>query len=185
MFADQSPATAINCQIRLLGEADLSAYKVLRDTLLAHHPDAFTSDAETEILRARESYRSRLSGGSGGANLFSLVAWQGGRLVGAISCEREPRAKVRHIAHIVGMMVADPLQGQGIGRQLMEGALRLLQGEPSLLLATLSVTASNARAVRLYERCGFVRYGCLEGALRLPDGSFLDKALMSRRLRPA
>ena len=110
---------------------------------------------------------------------------QDGQLFGAITCERDPRAKVRHIAHIVGMMVADPLQGQGIGRQLMENALRLLAAEPSLLLATLSVTASNASAVRLYERCGFSRYGCLEGALRLPDGSLLDKALMSRRLRPA
>ena len=74
MFADPGPGTAIDCQIRLLREADLGAYKGLRDTLLAGHPDAFTSDAETEILRAPESYRSRLSGGNGGANLFSLAA---------------------------------------------------------------------------------------------------------------
>ncbi len=169
-------------QIRLLRELDLLAYKQLRDMMLARHPTVFTSDAETELLRTAESYRSRLSGGNSGLCMFTLAAWQGERLVGALSCEREPRAKVRHIAHIVGMMVLDELHGQGIGRQLMEAGLRLLKSEPSLLLATLTVTAGNAAAVHLYERCGFSRYGRLEKALRLADGSLLDKDLMSRTL---
>lgn len=172
-----------DCQLRLLREAELPAYKALRDAMLAHHPDAFTSDAETELKRDADSYRSRLSGGAGGGSLFTLGAWQGTRLVGAISCEREPRRKVRHIAHIVGMMVSDDLHGQGIGQCLLEQALRLLQGEPTLELAVLSVTASNGSAVRLYERCGFVRYGRLEGAIKFSDGTLLDKDLMSRRLR--
>lgn len=169
-------------EIRLLRDLDLPAYKQLRDLMLARHPAVFTSDAETELLRAAESYRSRLSGGNSGLCLFTLAAWQGQRLVGALSCEREPRAKVRHIAHIVGMMVLDELHGQGIGRQLMDASQRLLKSEPSLMLATLTVTASNAAAIRLYERCGFSRYGRLEGALKLADGSLLDKDLMSRRL---
>lgn len=174
---------AIDCKLRLLSEDDLPAYKALRDLMLARHPDAFTSDAETELRRDADSYRSRLSGGAGGLCLFTLGAWLGPHLVGAISCEREPRLKVRHIAHIVGMMVDDRRQGRGIGRQLLQMALRLLEGDASLDLATLSVTTSNATAVRLYERCGFARYGRLEGAIKLPDGCRLDKDLMSRRLR--
>lgn len=169
--------------IRLLRETDLPAYKALRDAMLARHPEAFTSDAETELKREAESYRSRLSGGAGGLNLFTLAAWLDERLVGAISCEHEPRMKVRHIAHIVGMMVVDDLHGRGIGRQLLERALALLQGEPGLERVTLSVTSSNAGAVRLYERCGFVRYGRLEGAIKFADGTLLDKDLMSRKLR--
>ena len=173
-------------EIRLLRELDLPAYKQLRDAMLARHPAVFTSDAEIELLRTADSYRSRLgfhnNGGNSGQCLFTLAAWQGGRVVGALSCEREPRAKVRHIAHIIGMMVTDELHGQGIGRQLMVAALRLLKDEPSVMLATLTVTSSNAAAVRLYERCGFSRYGRLEGALKLPDGSLLAKDLMSRTL---
>ncbi|MET0518825.1 MAG: GNAT family N-acetyltransferase [Burkholderiaceae bacterium] len=181
-----------DCQLRLLREAELPAYKGLRDFMLARHPDAFTSDAETELRREADSYRSRLSGGANGGCLFTLAAWQGrpggpggldGQMVGAISCEREPRRKVRHIAHVVGMMVRDDAQGQGVGRMLLQQALRLLQGEPSLELAILSVTAGNQRAVRLYERCGFIRYGRLEGAIRFADGTLLDKDLMRRRLR--
>ena len=183
-----SPASGIDCAIRLLREADLAAYKQLRDGMLAGHPEALTSDAASELSRDAESYRSRLSGGGGGTNLFTLVAWQGqdarhAEMVGAISCEHEARVKVRHVAHIVGMMVSDRLQGRGVGRQLLERALTLLQGEPVLELVTLSVTASNTAAVRLYERCGFSRYGRLAGAIKLPDGRKVDKDLMCLRLR--
>ncbi|WP_428506258.1 N-acetyltransferase family protein [Roseateles sp.] len=173
----------LDCQIRLMREADLTAYKQLRDGMLAGHPEAFTSDARTELLRDAESYRGRLSGGDGGANLFTLTAWLDGQLVGAISCEHEARVKVRHVAHIVGMMVSDGLHGRGVGRQLLQRALMLLEGEPVLELVTLSVTASNLAAVRLYESCGFIRYGRLMGAIKLPDGRLVDKDLMSRRLR--
>ena len=174
---------AEECQLRLLMLADLDAYKTLRDGMLADHPGAFTSDAQTERQRDTDSYRNRLSGASGGSNLFTLVAWSGTRMVGAVSCEHDMRVKVRHIAHVVGMMVADDLQGCGIGQRLLVQALRLLQGEPSLDLVTLSVSANNASAVHLYERCGFTRYGRLLGALKMPDGELLDKDLMSRRLR--
>lgn len=177
------PAALVDPVIRLMRAADLPAYKQLRDGMLAAHPQAFTSDAATELQRDADSYRSRLSGGGDGASLFTLTAWAGPRMVGAISCEHEARVKVRHIAHIVGMMVSNELHGQGIGRSLLERALTLLQGEPVLELAVLSVSSGNARAVRLYEAFGFQRYGRLPGALKLPDGQLLDKDLMHRRLR--
>ncbi|MCV2366860.1 GNAT family N-acetyltransferase [Roseateles oligotrophus] len=177
------PAQTQGPLIKLLRQADLADYKKLRDGMLAAHPQAFTSDAATELKRDADSYRSRLSGGSDGANLFTLAAWDGPQMVGAISCEHEARVKVRHVAHIVGMMVSNDLHGRGVGRQLLERALALLQGEPVLELVTLSVTSSNERAVRLYERCGFQRYGRLEGAIKLPDGQLVDKDLMCRRLR--
>ena len=44
--------------IRPMLEPDLLAYKALRDAMLSSHPEAFTSDAETERLRDLSSYRS-------------------------------------------------------------------------------------------------------------------------------
>jgi ribosomal protein S18 acetylase RimI-like enzyme len=166
-------------QIRAMLEPDLLGYKALRDAMLTRHPDAFTSDAETEGQRDMASYRSRLTGGT---TLFTLVALEGGRLVGALTCEREPRRKVQHTAHLIGMMVADSHSGRGIGRALLVAGIERLQATPSLAQVTLSVTASNRAAVGLYESQGFVRYGCLPDAIRLPDGRRLDKALMVRRL---
>jgi len=168
--------------VRLMIEPDLAAYKQLRDLMLAQHPEAFTSDALTEMRRDAPSYRSRLPGGAAGSCLFTLVVERGGQLLGAISCEREPRAKVRHIAHVAGMMVRPDTQGHGLGRLLLESALALLARQEGLLLVTLSVTRGNLPAVALYESLGFTRYGRLERAIRLPDGRFLDKDLMSRSL---
>lgn len=166
--------------IRPLLEADLLAYKALRDGMLAGHPDAFTSDAETECQRDIASYRSRLAGGQ---TLFTLVAVDGPQLLGALTCEREPRRKVAHIAHLVGMMVADAHAGRGIGRALLAAAIARLRATPGLAQATLSVTASNRTAVGLYTSCGFERYGSLPDAIRLGDGRCLTKDLMVLRLQ--
>lgn len=168
--------------IRPMVEPDLLAYKALRDAMLASHPDAFTSDAETEGQRDLASYRSRLTGGASGGTLFTLVAIDGRRLVGALTCEREPRRKVQHIAHLIGMMVADTHRGRGIGRALLAAAVARLQAMPGLAQVTLSVTASNHAAIGLYASQGFERYGSLPDAIRLPDGRSLAKDLMRLRL---
>ncbi|MDR7331650.1 GNAT family N-acetyltransferase [Roseateles asaccharophilus] len=169
--------------LRLMQETDLLAYKALRDAMLAGHPEAFTSDAETEGRRDLGSYRSRLPGGQGGTTLFTLLAVDGDRVVGALTFEREPRRKVQHIAQLLGMMVADTHVGRGIGRALLAAAIVRLQAVPGLAQLTLSVTSSNHAAIGLYASMGFQRYGCLPDAVRLPDGRRLDKDLMLLRLQ--
>lgn len=171
------PAPAVS--IRLMREPDLPAYKALRDAMLTRHPEAFTSDAETEGQRDLSSYRSRLAGGP---TLFTLVAVDAGRLIGALTCEREPRRKVHHVAHLVGMMVAETHRGLGIGRALLRQALSQLEATPGVAQVTLSVTSSNQAAVGLYASQGFERYGRLPDAIRLPDGQRLTKDLMVKRL---
>jgi ribosomal protein S18 acetylase RimI-like enzyme len=168
--------------IRAMLEPDLLGYKLLRDAMLTRYPDAFTSDAETESRRDLASYRTRLTGGANGGTLFTLLALDHGQVVGAVTCEREPRRKVRHIAHLIGMMVADSHRGRGIGRALLAAAIDRLRHTPGLALVTLTVTASNATAVGLYASAGFTRYGQLADAIRLPDGNRLAKDLMSLRL---
>ena len=168
--------------LRPMLEPDLLGYKALRDAMLAGHPEAFTSDAETERQRDIASYRSRLAGGAGGGTLFTLLALDGTRIVGALTCEREPRRKVQHLAHLVGMMVADTHRGRGIGRTLLATAITRLRATAGLAQVTLSVTAGNRAAIGLYESVGFTRYGRLPDAIRLPDGRRLDKDLMLLRL---
>lgn len=168
--------------LRPMLEPDLMAYKALRDAMLTGHPEAFTSDAETESRRDLASYRGRLAGGSNGATLFTLVALDGARVVGGITCEREPRLKVQHTAHLIGMMVADSHAGRGIGRALLAAAVARLRATPGLAQVTLSVSAGNEAAIGLYASQGFVRYGSLPDAIRLADGRSLTKDLMVLRL---
>lgn len=182
----ESPRLPPGCDLRLLKVEHLEAYKALRDGMLAAHEEAFTSDAATELARPADSYRNRIGqlSGAGGTALFTLTAWIGPSLVGAVSCEREPRAKVQHQAHLIGMMVADRVQGLGLGRALLHATLRLVAAEPSVDLLTLSVTRNNHRAVSLYASMGFERYGRLPRAIRLPSGDYLDKDLMYLDLTP-
>jgi RimJ/RimL family protein N-acetyltransferase len=169
--------------LRLLTEHDLPAYKRLRDAMLAAHEAAFTSDAATELQRDAASYRHRLHPQAGGRALFTLGAWVDGELVGALTCEHESRLKVQHVTHLVGMMVADAHQGRGVGRELLGRALDMLRREPLLETVTLSVSAGNTPAMALYRRFGFTRYGHLPRALRLSNGRYVAKDLMSLDLR--
>lgn len=169
--------------IREMAAPDLPAYKALRDGLLAAHPEAFSSDAETERERAPETYLARVAG-PGAAWPFTLVAWRGGTLAGAITCEREARIKTRHIGHIVGMMVPPEARGAGVGSALLDACIARCRASREVGLLTLSVTSGNEAALRLYERAGFVRYGRLERAIRVGN-RYHAKDLMVLDLRPS
>ena len=160
--------------IRRLAPCDLCDYKALRDAMLAAHPQAFSSDALEGRARTPESYRSRLGLDRPAGGDFTLGAWQGDRLVGAIGCERDPRVKVRHIAHLIGMMVHGDMQGHGIGRALLADCIAEARRAEGVAMLTLTVTAGNLAAIRLYERAGFSRYGSLPRAICV-DGRYHAK----------
>ena len=152
--------------IRPLAAADLAAYKRLRDEMLAAHPEAFTSDPEGEAGKEAMDYLPRLGLDRRDGGHFVLGAWRGDALLGSIACERETRLKVRHIGHVIGMMVRAEARGAGLGSTLLEACIAEAR-HAGLEMLTLSVTAGNASAVRLYERHGFVAYGRLARALKL------------------
>jgi ribosomal protein S18 acetylase RimI-like enzyme len=172
---------AAKVEIATLTLGDLPAYKALRDQMLAAHPEAFTSDAAAERLKPPGAYSSRLGFERLEGGHFTLGAWRERRLVGAISCERDARAKVRHIAQVVGMMVRDEVQRQGIGHALLAACIARARQAEGLELLTLSVTSSNASAVRLYRAAGFERYGSLRHAIKV-GRSYHDKDQMALAL---
>ena len=156
-------------ETRRLQRADLAAYKALRDATLADDPSAFTSDAETESRKAPDAYLSRLGLDAPLGGVFTIGALRDGTLLGAVSCERDMRIKARHIGHVVGMMVRTDRRGQGIGRLLIDACVAEARRGVGVEMLTLTVTASNAGAVRVYERAGFVRYGSLPRAIKVGD----------------
>ncbi len=166
--------------VRELQASDLVAYKALRDHALAHNENAFTSDAPTAAQRSAQSYAARL--GNDKTRAFTLGAFRDDRLVGAVTCDHDPRIKVQHIGHIIGMMVYDHEQGSGVGRALLDALIERASADADLHQLTLNVTAGNAVAERLYERSGFVRYGTLPRAIRV-GGRFFDKHHMLLNLK--
>jgi ribosomal protein S18 acetylase RimI-like enzyme len=57
-------------------------------------------------------------------------------------------------------------RGQGIGTLLLESGIAEAR-HAGIEMLTLSVTAENASAVRLYERHRFVAYGTLQRAIKI------------------
>jgi RimJ/RimL family protein N-acetyltransferase len=177
-------------RIRRLEPADLGAYKLLRDEALRLHPEAFTSDHETERGRSAESYIGRLGRGDPLGGSFLLGAFCEDRdgtekLVGSVGLERETRAKTRHIAWLIAMMVLPGYTRRGIGSALVAGCVAEARAASGLQMIVLSVTASSTEVVRLYENTGFVRYGLLPRAVRIVEGRrerYFDKAQMLLRL---
>ncbi|HEY4957136.1 MAG TPA: GNAT family N-acetyltransferase [Caldimonas sp.] len=162
--------------IRPLAVADLADYKRLRDEMLAAHPEAFTSDPSSEATKEPFDYLPRLGLDRRDGGHFLLGAWRDGELLGAIGCEREARLKVRHIGHVIGMMVRAEARGGGIGSRLLEACIAEAR-HAGLEMLTLTVTAENASAVRLYERHRFIAYGKLPRALKV-DKTYHDKLHM-------
>jgi ribosomal protein S18 acetylase RimI-like enzyme len=164
--------------IRLLGAADLAAYKQLRDEMLEAHPEAFTSDPSEERVKESTDYLHRLGLDRRERGQFLLGAWRGDRLVGAIGCERDRRRKGRHIGHVVGLMVRPEARRRGIARDLLQGLIGECRQAGGIEMLTLTVTDGNEAAVRLYRDCGFVVYGNLRRAIRLGSDRYLDKLHM-------
>jgi ribosomal protein S18 acetylase RimI-like enzyme len=174
-------AEASGLVIRRMGPEDLNRYKSLRDEALDRHPESFTSDPRSERVRSPESYLGRLGLTEPLGGTFLLGAWLDGELVGSVACEREFKPKTRHRANIVGMYVRESQARQGIGRQLLAACIEQAHRAQGLEMLTLTVTASNERAVRLYEQAGFKVYGVQPRAIRIESGGraqYFDKTHM-------
>ncbi|MFD1712754.1 GNAT family N-acetyltransferase [Ottowia sp. GY511] len=173
-------ATADTPVIRLLSDADLPAYKTLRDAGLKSDPEAFTSDFDSATALPPATYATRL--GRPPDDHFILGAFAAdGSMLGAVVCQRESRLKERHRAELVGMIITPDARGRGLGKALLKEFGVLVRQLPGIEHVVLSVTASNQAAVHLYEAAGFQRYGLLPRAVQV-DGVYHDKALMVKTL---
>ena len=148
---------------------DAEALRDLRREALLKHPTAFSADPEIEGKLTLENWRERLQRGN----------WFGGKLdgtlVGMASYWREPSCKIKHTARVGSMYVREVARGTGMAGELLEAVLT--EAGKHVEQATLSVEASNMRAIRLYERHGFRIVGRFPRAL-LIDGTYYDELEM-------
>jgi ribosomal protein S18 acetylase RimI-like enzyme len=107
-----------------------------------------------------------------------LVAEASGAVVGYIHLgPPTPVPSNRHVLMIRGLVVDPARRGEGLGRRLVDAAVREARGRGARRI-TLRVLASNTAARGLYEAAGFV----VEGVLReefLLDRRYVDDILMA------
>lgn len=135
-----------------------------------------------------------LGGFSSGYSAQAIKGWiergdmPSADLVWAIA-DRETNACLGHVGlyridHRVrtcefAILIGDSLRwGKGIGREASSAAVDYGFDELNMNRIELTVLASNARAIRLYEGLGFVREGLMRQA-QYRDGDYVDVILMS------
>ncbi len=70
----------------------------------------------------------------------------------------------------MGMFVHESCRGLGAGAKLIQATLAAARERPEVRVVTLTVTEGNARAVSLYERCGFRQFSVEPMAIAVLEG---------------
>ena len=87
-------------------------------------------------------------------------------------------------AHICncGYIVDPAARGQGLAAQMCQHSQQQARSLGYMAMQFNFVLASNAGAVRLWDKLGFVSVGTIPDAFCLPDGQMTDAHVMHKRL---
>jgi ribosomal protein S18 acetylase RimI-like enzyme len=165
--------------LRQLTKDDVGSFRRVRLLGLQESPTAFGASYAQEEKLPLEELAKRLEGS---ADRWVIGAFNGKDLIGVIGFIRQGGDKSRHKGSIWGMYVMPEFRGQGVGRALFEEALGRIDALPGLRKVGLAVVTSNVRALRLYEKFGFVSYGEEIDALWV-DGAFHSEFHMVRKTK--
>lgn len=83
----------------------------------------------------------------------------GEQVVGLVAIEYVPSNPIEDRHWICRFMIGEAFQGKGYGSAGMRKAMELIAGKEDADRIRLSVVPENARAIRFYERLGFVDIG--------------------------
>ena len=128
-----------------------------------------------------ETVQKGLAGSEASALNFEVGAFAGEKLVGEFGVAQvRPHIKYRHRA-VMGISVRKEYWGCGLGSYLMQLAIDQTRTNGFEQLE-LGVYSDNARAIHLYEKVGFERYGIQPRAFKLKDGTYRDEIIMVKML---
>jgi GNAT superfamily N-acetyltransferase len=148
------------CTVHRVTPADAARMRALRLEMLADSPLAFLETLAQAAARPHEDYRRRVIQASTGRELAQFVADPGGRLVGHAGGTVLPEEP--HVTVVFAVYITPARRGSGVLGDLVEAVAEWSRtvGRPELML---EVVVGNDRAVRAYQRLGFVDTG-----LRVP-----------------
>jgi L-amino acid N-acyltransferase YncA len=116
-----------------------------------------------------------------GPDRETFVAEEGGRIVGTYYIRPNQMGGGAHVAN-AGYATARDAGGRGVARAMCLDSLDAAAGRGFRAMQFNFVVASNARAVRLWESCGFDIVGRLPGAFAHPRLGDVDALVMFRTL---
>jgi ribosomal protein S18 acetylase RimI-like enzyme len=157
-------------EIRPARPSDARAFLEFWRAIVAEERFVRTEEVRTTRRQYRRLFRKRSPAET------HLLAFEGGRLVGHVTVQREQHPVTHHVGSLAIAVAAD-VRGRGIGRRLMEEALAWSTGA-GIEKLVLSVYPHNEAAIALYRSFGFVEEGRLARHLRKSYG-YEDEILMA------
>jgi ribosomal protein S18 acetylase RimI-like enzyme len=110
-----------------------------------------------------------------------FVAEDGGRVVGTYYLRANNRGGGAHVANC-GYMTAQGETGRGVARTMCAHSLEEARQRGFTAMQFNFVIASNERAVRLWQSCGFAIVGTLPQVFAHPTRGLVDAYVMHRLL---
>jgi GNAT superfamily N-acetyltransferase len=110
-----------------------------------------------------------------------FVAEEDGGIVGTYYVRPNQPGRGNHVAN-GGYMVAPVARGRGLSRVLCEHSLDTARRLGFTAMQFNYVVATNAAAIRTWEKCGFTVAGRLPEAFRHKDRGLVDVLVMFRKL---
>ncbi|MBD3107471.1 GNAT family N-acetyltransferase [Bacillus sp. AGMB 02131] len=160
-------------KIRILQPSDAVQYQSLRLAALQTNPEAFGASYEEEVHFSTDRFGDRLQS----ANVWTFGAFEQEKLIGSATLLRETKIKLQHKANIYAVYVTPEKRGLGIGRSLIEEAIRKARAINGVEQLNLSVVTTNTAALKLYELLGFQTFGHEKHALKIA-GTYFDEQHM-------
>lgn len=161
-------------KIRILQPQDAAQYQSLRLAALQTNPEAFGASYEEEVHFSIDKFKDRLQS----ANAWTFGALEQEKLIGSTTLVRETMLKLQHRANIYAVYVSPEKRGLGIGKSLIEEAIRKSRTISGIEQLNLSVVTTNTAAVKLYESLGFQTFGHEKRALKIADTYFDEQHMV-------
>ena len=134
-----------------------------------------------EIMLTLEQEEAFLENAANAPRRMMLSAFVDGRLAG--NAALNPVMPFMRYTHrcAIAISLYQEFTGLGLGKIMLEKILETAKNE-GYEQAELTVVATNEKAIALYEKLGFVRYGTQPHSMKMKDGSYQDELFMVKYL---
>lgn len=153
-------------EIRILLSDEWEVWKAFRLFALQESPLAFGSTFAEENRWSDEQWQGQL------AKMTIFGAFAGDELVGCAGFRIHEMLQMKHRGVFFGMYVHPDYRGKGVAQQLL--TTLIAHAKKHVIQLHCGVKPINERAIRLYEKLGFVRYTVEPRAIKVGDTYYDD-----------
>lgn len=166
--------------IRSAIEVDAEAIIDIRNSIiLSENTTKFfvSNNISTNVEKEADKIRKNIENG----NLF-IVYEVDRKVVGYLVFNRYEQQRLQH-AGSMSMAISEEFCNQGIGTKLITFLLDWAKKQENVEKICLGVVSINDRAIKVYERIGFLEEGRQINQIKYEDGSYSDDIVMAYYLK--